>query len=154
MKQLREKGSKILFMGADGSKDTTFLSAKAAVEGSYLTCPCTDPNISTDPAAVKFVTDYKAKYNVKPGIYGGEGFDAVNIIDAAIKKAGAPGSDIAAYRAKVAANIGATSGFKGITKTYAFQANGELVSSSVVIFLYKVVNDDYQTVGDVADLIK
>ncbi len=60
MKQLREKGSKIQFMGADGSKDTTFLAAKAAVEGSYLTCPCVDPNISTDPAAVKFVADYKA----------------------------------------------------------------------------------------------
>ena len=154
MKQLREKGSKIQFMGADGSKDTTFLAAKAAVEGSYLTCPCVDPNISTDPAAVKFVADYKAKYNVKPGIYGGEGFDAVNLIAAAIKAAGAPGSDIKAYRAKVAANLASTSGFKGITKTYAFQPNGELVQSSVVIFLYKVVNDDYSTVGDVANLIK
>lgn len=154
VKQLREKGSGVQFMGADGSKDTTFLSAKAAVEGSYLTCPCTDPNISTDPAAVKFVADYKAKYNVKPGIYGGEGFDAVNIIANAIKQAGTPGSDIAAYRAKVAANIGSTTGFNGITKTYAFQSNGELVDSSVVIFLYKVVNDDYKTVGDVATLIK
>ena len=154
MKQLREKGSKILFMGADGSKDTTFLAAKAAVEGSYLTCPCVDPNISTDPAAVKFVADYKAKYNVKPGIYGGEGFDAVNLIASAIKAAGAPGSDIKAYRAKVAANLASTSGFKGITKTYAFQPNGELVQSSVVIFLYKVVNDDYSTVGDVAALTK
>ncbi len=154
MKQLREKGSKIQFMGADGSKDTTFLAAKAAVEGSYLTCPCVDPNISTDSAAVKFVADYKAKYNVKPGIYGGEGFDAVNLIASAIKAAGAPGSDIKAYRAKVAANLASTSGFKGITKTYAFQPNGELVQSSVVIFLYKVVNDDYSTVGDVAALIK
>ena len=108
MKQLREKGSKIQFMGADGSKDTTFLAAKAAVEGSYLTCPCVDPNISTDPAAVKFVADYKAKYNVKPGIYGGEGFDAVNLIASAIKAAGAPGSDIKAYRAKVAANLAST----------------------------------------------
>ena len=154
MKQLREKGSKIQFMGADGSKDTTFLAAKAAVEGSYLTCPCVDPNISTDPAAVKFVADYKAKYNVKPGIYGGEGFDAVNLIASAIKAAGAPGSDIKAYRAKVAANLASTSGFKGITKTYAFQPNGELVQSTVVIFLYKVVNDDYSTVGDVAALTK
>ena len=42
----------------------------------------------------------------------------------------------------------------GITKTYAFQPNGELVQSSVVIFLYKVVNDDFSTVGDVAALIK
>jgi branched-chain amino acid transport system substrate-binding protein len=130
------------------------LSAKAAVEGSYLTCPCTDPNISTDSAAQKFVSDYKAKYNVKPGIYGGEGFDAANIIMAAIKKAGAPGSDILAYRKTVATNIGATSGFVGITKTYAFQPNGELVDSSVVIFLYKVVNNDYKTIGNVADLIK
>jgi branched-chain amino acid transport system substrate-binding protein len=154
MKQLREKGSKVQFVGADGSKDTTFLSAKAAVEGSYLTCPCTDPNISTDPADVTFVADYKAKYNVKPGIYGGEGFDAANIIMAAIKKAGAPGSDIAAYRATLATNIGATSGFKGLTKTYAFQPNGELVPSAAVIFLYKVENDDYKTIGNVADLIK
>ena len=102
----------------------------------------------------ELVADYKAKYNVKPGIYCGEGFDAVNLIANAIKGAGAPGSDIKAYRAKVAANLASTSGFKGITKTYAFQPNGELVQSSVVIFLYKVVNDDYSTVGDVANLIK
>ena len=53
-----------------------------------------------------------------------------------------------------AANLASTSGFKGITKTYAFQPNGELVQSSVVIFLYKVVNDDFSTVGDVAALTK
>ena len=154
VKELRDKGSKVLFFSDDGSKDTTFLGAKADAEGSYLTCPCTDPNISTDPADVKFVADYKAKYNVKPGIYGGEGWDAANFIMDAIKQAGAPGSDISAYRSKLAQILGSTTGFKGITKTISFQPNGELVHADVKIFLYKVVNDDYKTIGDVADLIK
>src|SRR5205823_7704891 len=152
VKELRDKGSKVLFFSDDGSKDTTFLGAKADAEGSYLTCPCTDPNISTDPADVKFVADYKAKYNVKPGIYGGEGWDAANFIMDAIKQAGAPGSDISAYRSKLAQILGSTTGFKGITKTISFQPNGELVHADVKIFLYKVVNDDYKTIGDVADL--
>jgi branched-chain amino acid transport system substrate-binding protein len=152
LKQLRERGSKVQFVGADGSKDETFLKAGASAEGAVLTCPCSDPTVATDDASKKFVSDYKAKFGVDPGVYGAEGYDTINIIAAAIKKAGEPGSDIVAYRAKVAANIKSTASFKGLTKTYAFQENGELISDAVKIYLYKVVAGKFVLQGEAEDL--
>ena len=152
--QARAKGWKGTFLGADGSKDTTFLQeAGANAEGAYLLCPCADVATLTETVDTKFVSDYKSFVGQDPIIYSGEGYDAANIIIAAIRKAGKPGSDIAAYRKTVAQNIAATSGFKGTTKTYAFQSNGELVDSSVVIYLYKVVSGKYVLQGNVATLV-
>ena len=53
----------------------------------------------------------------------------------------------------VATNIASTTGFAGTTKTYAFQANGELVDSAVVIYLYKVVGGKFVLQGRVKDLL-
>jgi branched-chain amino acid transport system substrate-binding protein len=152
-KQLRERGSKTQFLGADGSKDSTFLAGAAAVEGALVTCPCTDPTSADDAESKKFVADYKAQFNTDPGVYGGEGFDSANMFIAAVKAAGTPDSDIKAYRAKITAGIKATSGFKGIANTYAFEANGDLAAASVEFYLYKVQNNKFVLVGNVEELV-
>jgi branched-chain amino acid transport system substrate-binding protein len=153
MKQLRDRNSNVQFLGADGAKDDTFLGGKKAVEGAVLTCPCTDPNALDDEASKSFVADYTAKFGVAPGVYGAEGFDAATLVIEAIKKAGEPGDDIKAYRAAVADAIGQTSGFQGLTKSFAFEDNGELVADSVQIYLYKVENRKFTFLGNVQDLI-
>jgi branched-chain amino acid transport system substrate-binding protein len=150
MEQLRDRGSKITFLGADGSKDDTFLKAKEAVEGAYVTCPCSDANVATDDASKKFVADYKAKFNVPPGVYAEEGYDVANLFLDAIKGAGAP-ADITAYRAKIATAL-VGSNFPGIAKTYKFQANGELVAEQVHVFLFQVKDGAFVQVGDAATL--
>jgi branched-chain amino acid transport system substrate-binding protein len=152
--QAKAKGFAGTYLGADGSKDTTFLSGTAASgEGAYFLCPCADVATISDPVDTKFVSDYKAFTNEDPIIYSGEGYDSTNLIIDAIRKAGKPGSDITAYRQTLAKNIAATAGFVGTTKTYAFQANGELVDSSVVIYLYKVVGGKFVLQGKVKDLL-
>lgn len=151
--QARAKGWKGTFLGADGSKDSTFLSeAGANAEGAYLLCPCADVTVINDPVDTKFLSDYKAFTGSDPIIYSGEGYDDANAIIAAIRKAGKPGSDINAYRQKLTANIAATTGFKGTTKTYSWQSNGELVETPT-IYLYKVVSGKYVLQGKVGDLI-
>jgi branched-chain amino acid transport system substrate-binding protein len=152
--QAKAKGFKGTFLGADGSKDSTFLTnAGANGEGAYFLCPCADVSTITDPIDTKFVSDYKAFTKEDPIIYSGEGYDSTNLIIEAIRKAGKPGSDITTYRKTVATNIASTTGFAGTTKTYAFQANGELVDSAVVIYLYKVVGGKFVLQGKVKDLV-
>src|SRR5437660_2241795 len=146
--QARAKGFTGTFLGADGSKDTTFLSnAGANGEGAYFLCPCADVTTITDPIDTKFVSDYKAFTHEDPIIYSGEGYDSANLIIEAIRKAGKPGSDITAYRRQIATDIHATNAFTGTTKTYAFQPNGELVDSAVVIYLYKVQGGKFVLAG-------
>jgi branched-chain amino acid transport system substrate-binding protein len=152
--QAKAKGFLGTFLGADGSKDTTFLSNAAAnAEGSYFLCPCADVTTITDPIDTKFVSDYKAFTNEDPIIYSGEGYDSTNLIIEAIRKAGKPGSDITTFRKALATNIASTTGFAGTTKTYSFQPNGELVDSVVVIYLYKVVGGKFVLQGKVKDLL-
>src|SRR2546423_376103 len=146
--QARAKGFTGTYLGADGSKDTTFLSnAGANGEGAYFLCPCADVTTITDPIDTKFVSDYKAFTKEDPIIYSGEGYDSTNLIIAAIRKAGKPGTDITTYRKTLGTNIASTTGFVGTTKTYAFQPNGELVDSAVVIYLYKVVGGKFVLQG-------
>lgn len=152
--QARAKGFTGTYLGADGSKDTTFLSnAGANGEGAYFLCPCADVTTITDPVDTQFVSDYKAFTGQDPQIYSGEGYDSANVIISAIRQAGKPGSDIGAYRSSVGTDITATTGLKGTTKTYAFQANGELVDSAVVIYLYKVVGGKFVLQGKVNELL-
>ena len=107
----------------------------------------------TDPIDTKFVSDYKAFTHEDPIIYSGEGYDSTNLIIDAIRKTGKPGSDITSYRKALATAIHATTGFAGTTKTYAFQANGELVDSAVVIYLYKDQGGKFVLQGRVKDLL-
>ncbi len=153
--QARAKGWKGTFLGADGSKDTTFLQeAGTNAEGAYLLCPCADVTTINDPVDTKFLSDYKAFTGGDPTIYSGEGYDDGNIIVAAIRKAGKPGSNITTYRQQVAANIAATTGYKGTTKTYGWQPNGELIApSDTILYLYKVVSGKYVLQGKVSDLL-
>lgn len=152
--QARAKGFKGQFLGADGSKDDTFLKgAGDTAEGAKLLCPCADVTTSDDPIAKKFVEDYEREEGAVT-IYAAEGYDAANIIINAIRKAGEPGSDIKAYRQKIGDNIRATKDYKGTSKTFSWQDNGELVEESVTIYLYEVKSKKFTLVGKVEDLTK
>jgi len=138
-KQYRQKGGTALFMGGDGDKGTNFLKEGGQyVEGAVLTCPCLDPNVSTDPAAQTFASDYKAAYNGEAaGIYSAEGWDVANIFIAAIKAAGANPT-----RKAVLDYVASLKDFKGLSKTFNWSPTHEVLGSDVIHF-YKVVGGKY-----------
>lgn len=115
VKQMREKGVKAIFISGDGSKSLKFVpdAGKANAEGVLFTCPCLDANVSTDAAAVKFVSDFKAKYNVAPDIYAPEAYDVANIFINAIKGCGDN-----VTRACVLDGVTNLKDYKGLTKTF------------------------------------
>lgn len=136
VKQMREAGVEATFMSGDGTKEQAFIDQAGAAnaEGTILTCPCADPNVATDAASVKFVADYTAKFGGAPGIYGAEGYDAANIILAAID---ASDDDAAVTREEVFTFIDALEGFEGLTKTFTFDETGEIEGGAVIAFAVK-----------------
>lgn len=154
VKQLKDRGFKGVFVGADGSKGEELLSGGGAnAEGAILTCPCIDPQTSSEPQAKTFVGDYTARFGKAPTIYAAEGHDVALILLDAIRKAGAPGSDMNAYRKTVAENVRKTSGLQGVARTYQFEPSGELAGEPG-IYLYKVEGGKYVSLGPVPDLVK
>jgi branched-chain amino acid transport system substrate-binding protein len=124
IKQLRDAGWKGIFVVGDGVKDPEYVKvAKAAAEGTLMTCPC----VPGDTAAT-FLTDYKAKFNTEPGTYSPEGFDAANVFLNGI-------ADGITDRVKM--NDYVSSYDKdGITKHIKFDAKGE--SAEIPIWAYEV----------------
>jgi branched-chain amino acid transport system substrate-binding protein len=131
-KQMTGAGlSDVTLVGGDGMKDETFLSgAGSSGEGTIATCPCASIVDSTDPAAQSFISDFKAKYGADPGVYSGEGWDIAQMYIAAFTAGKTTRQAITDY-------FHGLSGFKGLTKSYTFQANGELQADSVTIYVYK-----------------
>ncbi|MGI8427276.1 MAG: branched-chain amino acid ABC transporter substrate-binding protein [Actinomycetota bacterium] len=153
--QARDKGFKGKYLGGDGSKEDNFVTtAKTAAEGAYALCPCADVTVSDDPVAKEFLSDYKKEFNQDPIVYSGEGYDAARLILESVRKAGKPSGDIRAYREKVTEGIRSVKDFKGTTKSYTFKPDGELVESSVTIFLYRVEGGKFKLVGKADDLLK
>jgi branched-chain amino acid transport system substrate-binding protein len=154
VRQLKARGYTGKFVGGDGSKGSSIVKVPEA-DGVILTCPCVEPNTSSDAATKKFVADYKAKYNEAPTIYAAEGHDSALVLIEAIRKAGAPGGDFKAYREKVNENVRKTSALKGVATTYTFEDTGELkVDPKKAVFLYKITGKEYEPLGLVADLAK
>ena len=143
-KALHTAGFKGQLVSGDGSKDDQYIAqGGSATEGTYLTCPC-GPTASS-PAAQKFATDFKAKYNAEPGTYSAEYFDAVNLVIAAIKSAG---SDVT--RASVEAAVKVTKNFPGVSNpSITFDAKGE--GGTGKIFAYQVKAGKITLLGEVID---
>jgi len=87
LKQMRNKGLTAQFLSGDGSKEDKFISTagKPVAEGTLFTCPCLDPSVSTDPAALDFSAKFKAEYGHTAPIYAAEGWDLAQIYIAAFK---------------------------------------------------------------------
>jgi len=85
-----------------------------------------------------FVNAYKAKFNTNPALYSGEAYDAANQILAGIAAGKTTRSELNTYIS--------TTPYKGLLKTYAYQPNGELKGTPVIL-VHKVVGDKITLVG-------
>ncbi|HSV56120.1 MAG TPA: branched-chain amino acid ABC transporter substrate-binding protein, partial [Magnetospirillaceae bacterium] len=84
--QMRARGMKAAFLGADGLKDETFINvAKEAAEGVYASGP---RDVSMNPLAIKAADAHRAKHGEDPGPFFMNGYAATQVILYAIQKAG------------------------------------------------------------------
>jgi len=127
-KQLTERGWTGTLVGGDGVNDPGYVKAagNAAAAGTILTCPCAPAS----KAKGSFVSDYKAKFNMDPGTYSDVAFDATNIFLEGIKAGNTTKAKMLEYIKGV--------NYTGVANTYKFTENGELDSSLLIVWAFKV----------------
>ena len=118
-KQLKDGGVTAPFLSGDGALDPAFVKgAGAAAEGSYLSCTCALVNAASTGSAATFYTNYKAAFDVDPGTYSPEGFDAATIFINGVKAGDVTREALAPYVSGV--------DFTGVSKQIQFETNGNI----------------------------
>jgi branched-chain amino acid transport system substrate-binding protein len=144
-KALRGAGFTGQMVSDDGSESDTFITQAGATVavGALASCACQD--ITQNSAATSFNSGYKKLAGFTPGIYSGEAYDATNAVISVMKTLG---SNVT--RAKVVSGLHSVS-YKGLTKTVAFQSDGNISGTSV--YVYKVEGAHFVQLGSVAQLV-
>ncbi len=125
-KQARDKGITVPLIGGDGwDSEQLYKIGGTALNGSYFTNHYSP--FDTDPRVVKFVSDYKQRYNSTPDALAATAYDAANIMFDAIKRSKSlNGPDIRDA-------LAATNAFPGVTGTVTFNQQRDAVKPIVMI---------------------
>jgi branched-chain amino acid transport system substrate-binding protein len=125
-KQARDKGITVPLIGGDGwDSEQLYKIGGTALNGSFFTNHYSP--FDTAPNVVKFVNDYKARYNTTPDALAATAYDAANIMFDAIKRSKSlSGTDIRDA-------LAATNAFPGVTGTVTFNQQRDAVKPIVMI---------------------
>ena len=127
-RQSRDLGLTVPLLGADGwESPKLFEIGGTALNGSYYSnhYSVDDPS----PVIQQFVKEYQAKYKEVPDSLAALGYDAANILFAAIKRAGSTEGP------KVREAIAQTTSFGAVTGTITIGKDRDAVKSAVVLKL-------------------
>jgi branched-chain amino acid transport system substrate-binding protein len=129
VKQFRDAGITGPIVGGDGydTPDLVKVAGAAADNVFFTTHALMDATGGTD-GIKKFMTDYKAEYGNDPeNAFAALGYDTVNLLVDAIKRAGSTDS------AAVKSAIEATKDFPGITGAITFSADSHVPQKGVTV---------------------
>lgn len=139
-KQLKELGMKQPMLGGDGwSSPDLFKIAKEAINGHYFSNHYTTE--SKDPKTIKFVQDFKAKFNEVPDVMAALAYDATYMMAEAIKNSKAVTSE------NIREELSKIKDFHGVTGKMSMDANRDAVKSAVVV---KVEGEEYKLVTEIS----
>jgi branched-chain amino acid transport system substrate-binding protein len=125
-KQARDKGITVPLIGGDGwDSEQLYKIGGTALNGSYFTNHYSP--FDTDPRVVKFVKDYKSRYNSTPDALAATAYDAANIMFDAIKRSKSLGGQ------DIRDALQATNAFPGVTGTVTFNQHRDAVKPIVMI---------------------
>jgi branched-chain amino acid transport system substrate-binding protein len=135
LRQMKQLGIEAKFMGGDGicSGELPKLAAGAMADGQVI-CAEAGGIDEKDAAAVKAMTDFKAKFKAKFNtdvqIYSPYVYDAVNMMAEAMVKAGS--AEPAKYLPVLAKAT-----YKGVTGTISFDDKGDIKNGALTMHSYK-----------------
>ncbi|MHB8571570.1 MAG: branched-chain amino acid ABC transporter substrate-binding protein [Candidatus Dormibacteria bacterium] len=126
--QAKKLGLTVPLLGGDGVQDDQFITlAGDAATGNFASNAGPAHNLMNGYDA--FAAKFKTKFGVDVFQYAPQAYDAANIIINAIKKDGAD-------KAKILADVAATSGYQGISQTITFNKKGDI--QGAIFTIYKV----------------
>jgi branched-chain amino acid transport system substrate-binding protein len=151
LKQMRDKGLKAVFLSGDGSKEDTFIktAGKSVSEGVLFTCPCLDPAVSSDPAAIDFSAKFQAEYKHAAPIYAAEGWDMAQIFIAAFKAGKTDRKGVLDF-------VTSLKDFEGLTKTFNWTTDQSALHEPVQkgVNIYAIQGGKIVLLGPVEEVAK
>ena len=132
IRQMKQLGINAKFMGGDGicSGELPKLAAGSMADGQVVCAEAGGVEGEQKVGMAKFKEDYKKKFGIDVQIYAPYVYDAVNIMVAAMVKAGS--SDPAKYLPALAAT-----NYKGVTGPISFDSKGDINNGALTIHTYK-----------------
>jgi len=133
MRQMKNLGIKAKFMGGDGicSSELAKLAGDGMADGQVVCAEAGGVEGAQKAGLDKFNADFKKKFNADVQVYAPYVYDAVNVMVAAMVKAGS--SEPAKYLPVLAK----TDGYKGVTGTIAFDEKGDVKNGALTLYTYK-----------------
>ena len=136
LRQMKQLGIAAKLMGGDGicTAELPKLAAGSMADGQVV-CAEAGGIDEKDVAAVKAMSDFRAafkkKFNAEVQIYSPYVYDSVNVMVAAMVKAGS------AEPAKYLPELAKTSNYKGVTGLISFDEKGDVKNGALTLHSYK-----------------
>ena len=133
LRQMKQLGINAKLMGGDGicTGELPKLAAGTMADGQVV---CAEAG-GVEGAAKKSMDDFNAafkkKFNTDVQVYAPYVYDAVNVMVAAMVKAGS------ADPAKYLPVLAKTDGYKGVTGTIGFDSKGDIKNGALTLYTYK-----------------
>ncbi len=133
IRQAKQLGIKAKFMGGDGicTGELPKLAGGAMEDGQVVCAEAGGVEGKQKEGMDKFKADFKKKFNVDVQIYAPYVYDAVNVLAAAMVKAGS------ADPAKYLPVLAKTTGYQGVTGTITFDEKGDIKNGALTLYTYK-----------------
>ena len=133
MRQMKQLGIEAKFMGGDGicSGELPKLAAGTMGDGQVVCAEAGGVEGAAKKSMDDFYAAFKKKYNADVQVYAPYVYDALNVMVAAMVKAGS------AEPAKYLPVLAKTEGHKGVTGTIAFDNKGDIKNGALTLYTYK-----------------
>jgi branched-chain amino acid transport system substrate-binding protein len=133
LRQMKQLGLNAKFVGGDGicSGELPKLAAGTMGDSQVVCAEAGGVEGEFKQSLDKFRTDFKKKFNIDVQLYAPYVYDAVNVMVAAMVKAGS--ADPKVYLPVLAK----TDGYKGVTGTISFDAKGVVKNGALTLYTYK-----------------
>ena len=133
IRQMKQLGINAKFVGGDGicSAELPKLAGGAMADNQVYCAEAGGVDAAQQGALDKWKADYKKKFGIEVQVYAPYVYDAVNVMVAAMVKAGS--ADPKVYLPVLAK----TTGYKGVTGTISFDEKGDIKNGALTLHTYR-----------------
>ena len=133
LRQMKQLGINAKMIGGDGicTGELPKLAGGAMADGQVVCAEAGGVEGTQKVGMDKFREDFKKKFNADVQIYAPYVYDAVNVMVAAMVKAGSP------EPAKYLPVLAKTEGHKGVTGVISFDNKGDVKNGALTLYTYK-----------------
>ncbi len=133
LRQMKQLGIQAKFMGGDGicSSELPKLAAGTMADGQVVCAEAGGVEGTAKKAMDDFNVAFKKKYNDDVKVYAPYVYDALNVMVAAMVKAGS--ADPKVYLPE----LQKTTGYKGVTGTISFDEKGDVKNGALTLYTFK-----------------